>query len=63
MALFFQMISKPIIYKFFKDFTNHRKKTNKVVVFCSKTLIQELRLGFNVWVSNVSKGTCIDCLK
>ena len=26
------MISNPIIYKFFKDFTNHRKKTNRVVV-------------------------------
>ena len=35
------MINKPIICKFLKDFTNHRKKTNKVVVFCSKPLIQE----------------------
>ena len=34
------MINKPIIYKFFKDFTNHRKKTNWVVVFCTKPLIQ-----------------------
>ena len=25
--------NNPIIYKFFKDFTNHRKKTNRVVVF------------------------------
>ena len=25
------MINNPIIYKFFKDFTNHRRKTNRVV--------------------------------
>ena len=28
-ATFFWVINNPIIYKFFKDFTNHRKKTNK----------------------------------
>ena len=27
------MINNPIIYKFFKDFTNHRKKTNRAVAF------------------------------
>ena len=27
------MINKPIIDKFFKDFTNHKKKTNRTVVF------------------------------
>ena len=27
------MINSPIIYKFLKDFMNHRKKTNWVVVF------------------------------
>ena len=27
------MINKCIIYKFFKDFPNHRKKTNRAVVF------------------------------
>ena len=27
------MINNPIIYKFFKDFTNHRKETNRAVVF------------------------------
>ena len=27
------VINKPIIYKFCKDFTNHRKKTNRPVVF------------------------------
>ena len=30
------MINNPIIYKFFEDFTNHRKKTNRVVVFSSR---------------------------
>ena len=28
-ASFLQLIQNPIIYKFFKEFTNHRKKTNK----------------------------------
>ena len=32
-ATFLQVINNSIIYKFFKDFTNHRKKTNMVVVF------------------------------
>ena len=31
------MINNPIIYKFFKDFTNHRKKTNRAVVFSYRT--------------------------
>ena len=30
------MINNPIIYKLFKDFTNHRKKTNRTVVFSSR---------------------------
>ena len=29
-------IGYPIIYKFFKDFSNHSKKTNRVVAFSSK---------------------------
>ena len=29
------MINNPVIYKFFKDFNNHRKKTNRAVVFSS----------------------------
>ena len=32
-ATFLQVISKLIIDKFFKDLTNHKKKTNRVVVF------------------------------
>ena len=30
------MINKSIIFKFFKDFTNHRKMTNRTVVFSDK---------------------------
>ena len=41
------MINNPIIYKFFKDFSNHRKKTNRVVVFSSRPLDQDI-----VWESN-----------
>ena len=32
-ATFLQVINNPVIYKFFKDFTNHRKETNRVVGF------------------------------
>ena len=32
------MINKSIIYKFFKDFSNHRKKTNIEVVFRDRPL-------------------------
>ena len=32
-ATYIQVINKSIIYKFFKDFTNRRKKTNRVAVF------------------------------
>ena len=32
-AIFFDVINKSIIYRFFKDFKNHRKKTNRTVVF------------------------------
>ena len=35
-ARFFKVIKNPIIYEFFKDFTNHRKKTNREVVFSSR---------------------------
>ena len=33
MNFIMNLISNPIIYKFFKGFTNHRKKTNRAVVF------------------------------
>ena len=33
---FLKVIKIPIIYKFFKDFTNHRRKTNRAVVFSSR---------------------------
>ena len=39
---FFKEVNKPIIYKFFKDFTNHTKKTIRVVdfaVYFSPTLL------------------------
>ena len=32
-AIFLLVINNHVIYKFFKDFTNHRKKTKMVVVF------------------------------
>ena len=33
---FLLVIKKPITYKFFRDFTNYRKKTNRVVLFCCR---------------------------
>ena len=32
-ATFLYLINNPINYKFFKDFTNHGKKTNRAIVF------------------------------
>ena len=39
------MNNNSIIYKFFKDFTNHRKKTNRVVVFSSRPFPNILNTG------------------
>ena len=42
------MINNPIIYKFFKNFTNHRKKTKRAVVFScstSPTFLNTLNTG------------------
>ena len=35
MATFLYVINKPIIYKFLKHFTKHRKKTNRAVVLAA----------------------------
>ena len=37
-VIFLEKINKLIICNFFKDFTNHRKKTKKVVVFNCRSL-------------------------
>ena len=39
------MINNPIVYKFFKDFTNHRKKTKRVVVFSCDLSSTNLNTG------------------
>ena len=41
------MINNPIIYKFFKDFTNHRKKTNRVVVLAVDLSQKFLNIGIH----------------
>ena len=43
MATFFQVINNPMIYKFFKDFTNHRKNSNRAAVFSSSHFPSILR--------------------
>ena len=35
---FLELINKPIINKVFKDFTNHIKKSNKVIVLICKNI-------------------------
>ena len=44
-STFIWVINNPIIYKFFKDFSNHRKKTNRAVVFSKRPFpsIQQYR--------------------
>ena len=39
------MITNPIIYKFLKDFTNHRKKTNRAVVLSCRPFPTFLNAG------------------
>ena len=41
------MINNPIIHKFFKDFTNHRKKTNRVVVLAVDLSQKFLNIGIH----------------
>ena len=38
-STFFEVINKSIIYKFFKDFTNHKKKTNRAVLSSHRALL------------------------
>ena len=40
---FLKVINNPIIYRYFKDFTNHRKKTNRVVLFSCRPNILKSR--------------------
>ena len=46
---FRQKINNPIIYKFFKDFTNHWKKTNKVVIFSCRPFPNILKYRDHQW--------------
>ena len=46
-TIFLDMINKLIICKFFKDFTNHRRKTNKMVVFSCRSLPNILKYRDN----------------
>ena len=44
-AILLWVITNPVIYRFFKDFANHRKKTNRAVVFsCRHSLTQGPRM-------------------
>ena len=43
------MINNSIIYKFFKDFTNHRKNTNRAVVFSRRPFPNILKYRDHQW--------------
>ena len=48
-ATFLWVINNPIIYKFFKDFTNYRKKTNRTV-FLTFRAIRNIFLDNNNYI-------------
>ena len=48
-ATFLEVIIKPIIYRLFKDFTYHRKKTNRALVFSQRTLTNNLKYMDQRW--------------
>ena len=48
-ATILEVINKPIIYKFFKGFTNRRKETNRAVVFSQRPLPSILKYRDHRW--------------
>ena len=48
-ATFMLVINKPVIYKFFKDFTNHRKKSSRAVVFSCRPFPDILKIKDYGW--------------
>ena len=46
---FLLVINNPTIQKFFKDFTNHRKKTNRMVIFSSRTFLKIPKYRDHQW--------------
>ena len=45
LKFYLESLEKPVIYKFFKDFTNYRKRTGKVVVFSCRLLLNTATAG------------------
>ena len=43
------MINNPIIYKFFKDFTNHKKKTNRLALLSCRPFLNILKYRDQRW--------------
>ena len=48
-ATFLYVINNPIIYKFFKDFINHRKMTNRAVAFSSRPFPEIFKYRDHEW--------------
>ena len=44
-ATFLQVINEPIICTFFKNFTNHRRKTSRALVFSNRLFSNILKYG------------------
>ena len=51
--MFQQGINKPVIYKFFQDFTNHSKKTNRAEIFCQGIIQTKMEVGIRFWAPNL----------
>ena len=50
------VINKPIIHKFFKDFTKHRMKTNRVGDFICKLLLQHSYIRWGPQIRHILKS-------
>ena len=48
-ATFLYVLNNPSIYKFFKDFTNHRKRAKMTVVFSSRPFLNILKYRNHWW--------------
>ena len=55
--IFLNVISNPIICKFFKDFTNHRKKTNRAVVISSRPFLGLLKYFLSILNTGTTNET------
>ena len=62
-SVFLAVINNPNIYKFLKDFTDHRKKTNRAVVLSRRPVLNILKYRVHrkdllaTWKKKIPSGT------